>query len=93
MRTSTISRKTRETDINLNINLDGCGNNSIETGIGFFDHMLNSLAVHSGIDFQLSAIGDLYVDSHHTVEDTGIVLGKAFCEAIGNKFGIHIDIQ
>ena len=88
MRTSTISRKTKETDIKFTINLDGCGNNSIETGIGFFDHMLTALAVHSGMDFNLNSIGDLYVDSHHTVEDTGIVIGKAFAEAIGEKIGI-----
>ena len=88
MRTSTISRKTKETDINFTINLDGCGNNVIETGIGFFDHMLTALAVHSGMDFNLNSIGDLYVDSHHTVEDTGIVIGKAFAEAIGEKIGI-----
>lgn len=88
MRTSTISRKTKETDINFTINLDGVGKNTIETGIGFFDHMLTALAVHSGIDFNLNAIGDLYVDSHHTVEDSGIVIGKAFAEAIGEKIGI-----
>ncbi len=88
MRMASISRKTNETDINLTLNLDGTGKNSIETGIGFFDHMLTALAVHSGIDFSLSAVGDLFVDSHHTVEDTGIVIGKAFAEAIGQKIGI-----
>ncbi len=88
MRTSTVARKTKETDIKLNLNLDGFGENFIETGIGFFDHMLTALAVHSGIDMNLSAIGDLYVDSHHTVEDTGIVIGKALAEAIGEKIGI-----
>lgn len=88
MRTATVSRKTRETDINLTLNLDGTGKNSIETGIGFFDHMLTALAVHSGMDFSLSAVGDLFVDSHHTVEDTGIVIGKAFAEAVGQKIGI-----
>ncbi|MBZ4669934.1 MAG: Imidazoleglycerol-phosphate dehydratase [Oscillospiraceae bacterium] len=88
MRTATVSRKTRETDINLTLNLDGTGKNSIETGIGFFDHMLMALAVHSGMDFSLSAVGDLFVDSHHTVEDTGIVIGKAFAEAVGQKIGI-----
>lgn len=88
MRTSAISRKTKETDIQFSINLDGCGNNTIETGIGFFDHMLTALALHSGMDFRLTAVGDLYVDSHHTVEDTGIVIGKAFAEALGDKVGI-----
>lgn len=88
MRTATVSRKTRETDINLTLNLDGTGKNSIETGIGFFDHMLMALAVHSGMDFSLSVVGDLFVDSHHTVEDTGIVIGKAFAEAVGQKIGI-----
>ena len=89
MRFAEIERKTKETDINLKINLDRQFNNEIETGIGFFDHMLTALAVHSGISLNLNAIGDLYVDSHHTVEDTGIVLGKAFNEAIGDKIGIN----
>ena len=89
MRTSTISRKTKETDINLTINLDGTGKNSISTGIGFFDHMLTAFSVHSGIDIDLKVIGDLQVDGHHTVEDTGIVLGQAFAQAIGNKVGIN----
>lgn len=88
MRTSSISRKTRETDIQFTLDLDGVGKTTIETGIGFFDHMLTALAVHSRMDFNLTAMGDLYVDSHHTVEDTGIVIGKAFAEALGDKAGI-----
>lgn len=88
MRTSTISRKTRETDIQLSLNLDGTGKNSISTGIGFFDHMLTAFSVHSGIDIDLKVSGDLEVDGHHTVEDTGIVLGQAFSQAIGDKAGI-----
>jgi imidazoleglycerol-phosphate dehydratase len=83
MRTAEISRKTKETDIKLFLNLDGTGINSISTGIGFFDHMLTALAVHSGIDIKLDVKGDLNVDGHHTVEDTGIVIGQAFKEAIG----------
>ena len=89
MRTAEIERKTKETDIKLKISIDRQFENQIETGIGFFDHMLTALAVHSGISMNLSAIGDLYVDSHHTVEDTGIVLGKAFAQAIGEKLGIN----
>ncbi|HNX64363.1 MAG TPA: imidazoleglycerol-phosphate dehydratase HisB [Oscillospiraceae bacterium] len=89
MRTAEIERKTKETDIKLKLNLDRQFENQIETGIGFFDHMLTALAVHGGISMNLSAIGDLYVDSHHTVEDTGIVLGKAFAQAIGEKSGIN----
>ena len=89
MRFAEIERKTKETDIKLKISLDREVENEIETGIGFFDHMLTALAVHSGISLNLTAIGDLYVDSHHTVEDTGIVLGKAFAQAIGEKIGIN----
>jgi len=88
MRTATISRKTRETDIQLTLNLDGTGKYVISTGIGFFDHMLTAFAVHSGIDLDLKVIGDLEVDGHHTVEDTGIALGQAFAKAIGDKVGI-----
>lgn len=88
MRTAFIERNTRETQIKATINLDGKGKNSIDTGIGFFDHMLTAFSVHSGIDIDLKVKGDLNVDGHHTVEDTGIVLGKAFAEAIGDKAGI-----
>ena len=87
-RTAEISRKTRETDIYVKLNLDGCGNNSIDSGIGFFDHMLTALAVHSGIDMTIKVKGDLQVDGHHSVEDTGIVLGQAFKQAIGDMKGI-----
>jgi imidazoleglycerol-phosphate dehydratase len=87
-RTSTISRKTSETDITLKLTIDGAGKSNIDTGIGFFDHMLNSFTKHSLFDLELSCKGDLYVDSHHTVEDVGIVLGQAIKEAIGDKKGM-----
>ena len=89
MRVAEINRKTKETDIKIILNLDNSEKISISTGIGFFDHMLNSFAVHSGIGIVLEAVGDLLVDSHHTVEDTGIVLGKAFAEALKDKGGIN----
>lgn len=88
-RTSTINRKTKETDINLDFNLDGSGNSQIETGIGFFNHMLDSFVRHGFFDMKLTVKGDLYVDSHHTVEDTGIVLGQAIKNALGDKKGIR----
>ena len=88
MRTSQISRKTKETDIQLSIDLDGKGEVSVDTGIGFFDHMLTALAVHSGVDMTINCKGDLNVDGHHSVEDVGICLGKAFSEAFGDKSGI-----
>lgn len=88
MRAAEIYRKTKETDISLKLDLDGSFENKIDTGIGFFDHMLTALAVHSGMSIDLKVTGDLYVDAHHTVEDTGIVLGQAFCKAIGDKKGI-----
>lgn len=84
MRTSIINRKTKETDITLELCLDG-GENSINTGVGFFDHMLTAFAVHAGYSIKLDVKGDLEVDCHHTVEDVGIVLGKAFAEAAGDK--------
>ena len=87
MRTSVQNRKTRETDISVRLCLDG-GDSKISTGIGFFDHMLNSFAVHGGFGLAVNAAGDLNVDCHHTVEDTGIVLGKAFAEALGDRSGI-----
>lgn len=87
MRTSTQKRKTRETDICIELNLDG-GATEISTGIGFFDHMLNSFAVHGGFGMKIQAKGDLQVDGHHTVEDVGIVLGKAFSQALGDRSGI-----
>lgn len=88
MRTSTVSRKTKETDINLTLCLDG-GEVKIDTGIGFFDHMLNSFAVHGGFGLQVKTVGDTYVDDHHTIEDTGIVLGTAFKDALGDKSSIE----
>jgi imidazoleglycerol-phosphate dehydratase len=87
MRSAYVERKTKETDIKLKLNLDG-GDIKIDTGIGFFDHMLNSFATHGRFGLEVSVKGDLYVDEHHTVEDTGIVLGKAFAEALGDKAGI-----
>lgn len=87
MRTATITRTTRETDITLSLNLDG-GPVKIDTGIGFFDHMLNAFATHGGFGLELTAKGDLHVDCHHTIEDTGIVLGQAFAKALGEKAGI-----
>lgn len=88
MRTAAISRKTSETDISLEINLDGKGKAEIDTGIGFFDHMLDAFTRHSGFDLKVKAKGDLIVDGHHLIEDVGIVLGKALNEALGDKKGI-----
>ena len=88
MRTSTIIRKTAETDINLTLTLDGTGNSEIATGCGFLDHMLTLFAKHGRFDLQLSCKGDTCVDDHHTVEDVGIALGQAFAEALGDKKGI-----
>lgn len=88
MRSGNAERKTKETDIKVSVILDGKGNADIKTGIGFFDHMLTALSVHSGISMQIHCNGDLYVDGHHSVEDTGIVLGTALSEALGNKSGI-----
>jgi len=88
MRTAEIKRETRETNIAMTLNLDGVGKSYIKTGVGFFDHMLEGFAKHGFFDLDLKAEGDLHVDPHHTVEDVGIVLGKAIKEAIGNKKGI-----
>jgi len=88
MRKAEIKRKTRETDIEVFVDLDGSGKVEIDTGIGFFDHMLTAFGVHSGIDLIVKCEGDLYVDAHHSVEDTGICIGKAFAEALGDKGGI-----
>ena len=87
-RAATIERKTKETDISLTINLDGTGENEIATGIPFFDHMLNGFARHGLFDLKVHVTGDLEVDSHHTIEDTGIVLGQAIAAALGEKKGI-----
>ena len=88
MRSAEIIRKTNETDIVVSINLDGTGTHDIETGIGFFDHMLDQLARHSLIDIRVRAKGDLHIDFHHTVEDVGIALGQALHKALGDKLGI-----
>ena len=87
-RTVTRTRTTKETDITVTLNLDGTGKTEIDTGIGFFDHMLNGFARHGLFDLTVHVKGDLEVDSHHTIEDTGIVLGQAILEAIGDKAGI-----
>lgn len=88
MRSASITRTTKETDISLKLCLDG-GEVKVSTGIGFFDHMLTALAFYAGWGLELTATGDLHVDGHHTVEDTGIVLGQALREALGDKKGIH----
>ena len=88
-RTASIRRETGETKIALSLNLDGAGLAQLNTGIGFFDHMLNLLAKHSLIDLTINAQGDLHVDAHHTVEDVGICLGKALAQALGDKAGIR----
>ena len=87
-RSAKLSRKTNETDIRVEINLDGTGNYDIETGVGFFDHMLEQLSRHSLIDMKVRAAGDLHIDDHHTVEDTGIALGQAIARALGERKGI-----
>ncbi len=89
MRSAEFTRKTNETSISIKIELDGVGQSNINTGIGFFDHMLDQLAKHSLIDIEINADGDLQIDDHHTVEDTGIVLGAAIKEAIATKAGIR----
>jgi len=88
VRSTVVNRKTKETDINMEFSLDGSGKAQIETGIGFFNHMLESFTRHGFFDMKLAVKGDLYVDSHHTVEDTGIVLGQAIKAALGDKQGI-----
>ena len=88
MRTATITRKTAETDINLNLNLDGSGVSTIETGCGFLNHMLTLFARHGRFNITLCCKGDTYVDDHHTAEDIGIALGQAFAQALGDKRGI-----
>lgn len=89
MRESIINRKTNETDIKIELNLDGSGKTEINTGIGFLDHMLTLFGFHSGFDLKIKCSGDLNVDSHHTAEDIGIVLGEAFMDAIKDKKGIE----
>lgn len=88
-RTAQIQRRTGETNITLSLDLDGTGQGAIQTGVGFFDHMLTLLAKHSLIDLTVQAQGDLHVDAHHTVEDVGICLGRALVQALGDKAGIR----
>jgi len=88
MRSATVVRKTKETSIEIKVNLDGKGKSNIKTGIGFLDHMLELFSKHSLIDLNLNAKGDLHVDEHHTTEDTGIVLGQAIAKALKKKIGI-----
>ncbi len=87
-RTTTIERKTKETSIQITLNLDGTGQADIQTGIGFFDHMLHHVAVHGVMDLNVRAVGDLHIDAHHTIEDVAIVLGDALDRAIGDRKGI-----
>jgi len=89
MRKAQIERKTKETNISIKIELDGTGQSNISTGIGFFDHMLDQLAKHALIDMEINADGDLHIDDHHTVEDTGISLGAAIRKALESKVGIR----
>ena len=89
MRTATISRKTSETSIQVTVNLDGSGAYDVSTGVGFFDHMLEQLSRHSLIDLHVRTVGDLHIDQHHTVEDTGLAIGEAVAKALGEKRGIR----
>ena len=88
-RIATINRKTAETEISLELNIDGSGQSDISTGVGFFDHMLELFAKHGALDLTIKCNGDLHVDQHHTVEDVGICLGQAIKEALGDKTGIY----
>lgn len=89
MRTAKVNRNTLETQIAVSINLDGTGISSFNTGLGFLDHMLDQIARHGMMDIEVSAVGDLHIDAHHTVEDIGITLGQAFAQAVGDKKGIR----
>jgi imidazoleglycerol-phosphate dehydratase len=88
-RTATVTRNTAETQITVSLNLDGTGKASFNTGIGFFDHMLDQIARHGMIDLDIQAKGDLHIDGHHTVEDVGITLGQAVAKAVGDKMGLR----
>jgi len=89
MRTATVARNTLETQITVTLNLDGTGTSKLNTGVPFLDHMLDQIARHGLIDMDISASGDLHIDAHHTVEDTGITFGQAFAQALGDKKGIR----
>ncbi len=88
-RVGKISRTTKETSIELSIDLDGSGHTDVSTGVPFYDHMLDQLGRHGGFDLRVRAVGDLHIDSHHTVEDVGILLGETFAEALGDKAGVR----
>jgi imidazoleglycerol-phosphate dehydratase len=88
-RTAVCERKTSESEVRVALNLDGVGDSTINTGVGFYDHMLSALAKHSLIDLEITTTGDVHIDAHHTIEDTAIVLGQAFAEALGDKAGIR----
>jgi imidazoleglycerol-phosphate dehydratase len=88
-RTATVDRTTKESSVSVTMDLDGTGVHDVSTGVGFYDHMLSQLAKHSGIDLTVKTDGDLYIDSHHTVEDTAIAIGQALREALGDKSGIR----
>jgi imidazoleglycerol-phosphate dehydratase len=88
-RSAQVSRNTKETQISVKLNLDGTGQSKLDTGIGFFDHMLDQIARHGLIDLEVSAVGDLHIDGHHTVEDVGITIGQALAQAVGDKAGIR----
>ena len=89
MRTATITRTTKETNITMTLSLDGTGQHQISTGVGFLDHMLTAVAVHGLFDLHVEAVGDLHIDAHHTIEDVGIVLGQCLHEALGGRTGIQ----